>query len=177
MSRVSGIRMRACGIGVVVVALAVPLVAGQAAKTPPVPAGGFTPFRGPGLRETTVGAMALVQADCPLQLDVTTVRRSDRGVIVGLRIGNSSDGAIERHLLRAWVVAVDGTIRGRQQVPGRRTIDAGEIAPVEFTFRNAPVQTSDVIVVAVEDADGSRPWHRESKLLDGDLKEALRGSR
>lgn len=153
------------------------LAAGQVTRPAPSspggrPDGGFTPFRYRGFAGTDFQAAALEQPDCPLTLAVRGVTREPSGVLLSIRLSNRGDGRTDRQVIGAWVVAGDGTVRGYQRHETGRAIAAGASRSFDVTLRAATtaVMPGDIVVVAVQETAGARPWRRDAKALEQDAR-------
>lgn len=167
--------------------LAVALVLGQtvataaqapAPRTPPAPrrpSGGDSPFRLKGFAGTSFEAASLEQPGCPLSVRVVRLNRGERGVTLSLELNNLGDTPVTRQVIGAWVLVPDGTVRGYQRFVGERGIEPAEYRTVDLIVRTTPVLPDDVIVVAVQEAigDAERPWRREVKELEREVKRAV----
>ncbi|MGE0461997.1 MAG: hypothetical protein AB7Q16_11570 [Vicinamibacterales bacterium] len=168
--------------------LALALIVGQLApaaaqapsapRTPPAPrrpSGGDSPFRLKGFAGTSFEAASLEQPGCPLAVRVVRLNRSERGVTLSLELNNLGDTPVRRQVIGAWVLVPDGTVRGYQRFVGERGIEPAEYRTVDLIVRTTPVLPDDVIVVAVQEAigDAERPWRREVKELEREVKRAV----
>jgi hypothetical protein len=135
--------------------------------------GGFSPFRGPGVKGTSFEAASLEQPGCPLHLAIEGLRRTERGVTISLRLSNLVEGAITRHVVGAWVLVPDGTVRGYQKLERARPIDEAVSSVVDLTIRNVNVMPNDVLVLAVQEARGEQIWRRDVKELEKEVRDAI----
>lgn len=169
--------MRSAVLVVASVLLAGVGIAGQVTTPRPTTAGGrpdgaFTPFRYRGFAGEEFQAFAMEQPECPLQLTVQRVALEPSGVLLTLKIDNTGDAATERQIVGTWVVARDGTIRGYQRHDAKRAITGGASRSLDVTLRAATttVLPGDVVVVAVQESMGGRPWRRDTKALERDAR-------
>lgn len=169
--------MRRAVLVVAVVLAGAVTAAGQVTAPKPTsaggrPDGGFTPFRYRGFSGEEFQAFALEQPDCPLQLAVQRVALEPSGVLLTLKLDNPTDGVTERQVVGMWVMAKDGTIRGYQRHEAKHSIAAGAARSLDVTLRTATttVLPGDVVVVAVQESMGARPWRRDTKALEQDAR-------
>lgn len=136
------------------------------------PSGGFTPFRDRGFGGTEFQSAALEQEDCPLQVSVRNAARQTSGVVLSLRLSNTADAATPWQVLGIWVIAPDGTVRGYQRFEARRPIAPGAARSLDVTLRQATttVMPGDVVIVAVQEAAGTRAWRREARAIEDDAR-------
>lgn len=156
--------------------LAVP--GGVLAQTPPgrptrPGGGGYTPFRGPGVRGTSFEAASLEQPGCPIHLAIEAIQRGERGVTVSVRLSNLVDGAITRQVLGAWVLVADGTVRGYQKLETDRRLEESDSRVMDLRIRTVSVMPNDVIILAVQEAHGERAWRRDVKELQDEVRHAI----
>ena len=137
--------------------------------------GGLTPFRNSSLGKGEFEGFALNQDECPLRVEDMHISQDGMRLTVELQLANAAEAVMEERVIRAWVVAPDGTIRGRQDVPSRGTMAAGATETVRFTLRAIAPLRSDAIIVAVQRATaGRRECRRDAAELDEDVKTAVR---
>lgn len=130
-------------------------------------------FRSRGFDGALVEAATFEQPECPLVLEVTSLTR-DRTLTVTLRLSNIGEKPMTKQVLGAWVFMPDGTVRGYQRQDVEQTLDAGGSRSIDFVLRTANAVPGDLVIVAVQEAVGERPWRRNVKDLDKDIREALR---
>jgi hypothetical protein len=73
---------------------------------------------------------------------------------------NQTDKEYEQFTVTAFVFKTDGTPRGRQTAPGRRTLEPHETKYSTIVLDGAAVQASDIVVIGVDQAQlaGSEQW-------------------
>ena len=109
-------------------------------------------------------AVLVVQApDSPVRLEHATVLSAAEGppVLVYAAI-NLKDDALEQFTVMVFVFKPDGTLKARQVAPGRRSLDARETKYSAMVLDGSPVESGDVIVVGVNQAQraNSDTWWR-----------------
>jgi hypothetical protein len=139
----------------------------------PPTSGGFSPFRGPGVKGTSFEAASLEQPGCPLHLTIEALRRTEGGVTLSLRLSNLVEGPITRQIVGAWVLVPDGTVRGYQKLETDRTLQESALRVVDLYIRTVPVLPNDVIVVAIQEARGQTTWRRDVKDLQEEVRTAI----
>ena len=135
--------------------------------------GGASPFRGPGVKGTSFEVASLDQPGCPIHLSIEALRRTERGVTVTIRLANLVDGSISRHVVGAWVLVPDGTIRGYQKLESDRLLIESASRVTDLIIRTVSVMPNDIIVLAVEEARGQQPWRRDPKELQQEVRSAI----
>jgi hypothetical protein len=154
---------------VVLCIVALPVwITGQGTPTKP---GGFTPFRDRAFGGTAeFGGAVLEQPGCPLRVSIDRIERNDRGITVGLRVENLTGESAARRVLGVWVLAADGTIRSYRHFEGKHSIPGGGSHSMDVTLRSTTLVRGDMVVVAVQESVGGRPWHEDQ----GSLEKAVR---
>jgi hypothetical protein len=171
-------------VAIRVLAIALLTTAGSAepvlhAQTVPPPrsdrpsGGGYSPFRGPGIKGTSFEAATLEQPGCPLHLTIEALRRTERGVTLSLRLSNLVDGAITRQVLGAWVLVPDGTVRGYQKLETDWPLDEAISRVFDLNIRTVSVMPNDIIIVAVQEARGPTTWRRDVNELQKEVRTAI----
>ena len=156
-----------------------PIVGSLSAQLPtprassPRPSGGASPFRGPGVKGTSVEAASLDQPGCPIHLSIEALRRTELGVTLTIRLSNLVDGAITRQVLGAWVLVSDGTVRGYQKLESDRPLHEAASRVMDMRIRTVTVMPNDIIVVAVQEARGETTWRRDQTDLESEVRTAL----
>src|SRR5262245_56077094 len=116
-------------------AFATAAVAQTTDRRPPPPAehkGGLTPFRNSSLGKGPLEGFALNQDDCPLRVEDMHISQDGMRFTLELQVANEAEAVMEERVIWVWVVAPDGTIRGREEIPGRAAMAAGRSERVRF---------------------------------------------
>jgi hypothetical protein len=106
----------------------------------------------------------VVQApDSPVRLDRATVLTGAEGPPVLLYSAtNLTADALDQFTVIAFVFNAEGTLKARQTAPGRRALDAHGTKYSTLVLDGSPIDPSDLIVVAVNQAQrvNSDAWWR-----------------
>jgi hypothetical protein len=153
---------------VAVVAWAWSAQAGSGGSAPQ--AGGF---RGKDPAASQFEAVALEHDDSPLTVAVASTGRDERGVTITLRVTNTDEAPVSRHVLGVWVVAADGLLRGSQQARQSKALAPGESRTIDVALRLIAVQAGDTLVAAVQEAAGATAWKRDPKILLDEVRAAV----
>jgi len=146
------------------------------AGTPAEPAasqGTGSPFRDPGFRGTSYDLAALDQPGCPVHLLIEGLQRTGSGLTLSVGLSNLGDGDISRHVIGAWVLARDGTLRGYQRFTIDRRLMESATGVRDLRIRTASVSPNDVVVLAVQEARGDTTWWRNVDELQQQIRLAL----
>jgi hypothetical protein len=158
-------------VAAVLVVLAVP-VGAQTSSAPH--SGGFSPFRARDFGGAgDFNAVSIVQEDCPIDVNVASVGRDDRGVVFTVKVTNTAGDPAPRHTLAVWAFGPDGTLRGSQQQRQSKALAAGETRHIDLALRTMAVKTGDRLVVAVQEVWGDAPWKKDMKALEAEVRSAI----
>jgi hypothetical protein len=108
-------------------------------------------------------AIVVQAADSPVRLDRATILSAADGPPIALYSAtNLTDDQLEQFTVMAFVFDAKGTLKARQVAPGRRTLDARGTKYSTMVLDGSPVETTDVIVLGVNQAQraGSDVWWR-----------------
>jgi hypothetical protein len=108
-------------------------------------------------------AIVVQAADSPVRLDRATILSAADGPPIALYSAtNLTDEQLEQFTVMAFVFDAKGTLKARQVAPGRRTLDARGTKYSTMVLDGSPVETTDVIVLGVNQAQraGSDVWWR-----------------
>jgi hypothetical protein len=108
-------------------------------------------------------AIVVQAADSPVRLDRATILSAADGPPIALYSAtNLTDDQLEQFTVMAFVFDAKGTLKARQVAPGRRTLDARSTKYSTMVLDGSPIETTDVIVLGVNQAQraGSEVWWR-----------------
>ena len=118
-----------------------------------------------GLLAAGPGDMAtVVQApDSPVRLDKATILRvPDAPAVLLYSATNTTEQTLDQFTVMVFVFDAQGRLKARHVAPGRRTLEPRESKYSAMVLDGAPVDTADVLVVGVNQAQrvNSDAWWR-----------------